>query len=64
MFRGLDTLTNTKVFSELYGRYVHNGGFPDLSSTMQELGINTRRNRVSLSDDAPQASVRSAIMKG
>jgi predicted metalloprotease with PDZ domain len=64
MFRQLDQLTNTKIFSQLYEQYVHDDSFPDMQTTWQNLGISTRHDRVSLSEDAPMASVRSSIMKG
>lgn len=35
-----------------------------MHSTWENLGINTRHDHVSLSEDAPMAGVRSAIMKG
>ena len=64
VFTQLDTLTGTDVFMTLYKKYVHEEGFPDMRSSWESLGINTRHDRVSLSEDAPMASVRSAIMKG
>jgi len=64
MFRQLDALTETKIFSQLYAKYVHDNDFPDMRATWQNLGVSTRRDRVSLYEDAPMASVRSAIMKG
>ena len=64
MFRQLDQLTETKIFSRLYEQYVHDDSFPDMDPTFQNLGISTRRNQVSLNEDAPMAVVRSAIMKG
>jgi len=64
MFNRLDKLTGTDIFIGLYREYVHEEGFPDMRSTWEDLGINTRHNRVSLTKDAPMAGVRSAIMKG
>jgi predicted metalloprotease with PDZ domain len=64
MFTQLDKLTGTTIFTELYKKHVHEEGFPDMRSTWENLGINTWRDRVSLSEDAPLAGVRSAIMKG
>ncbi len=64
MFVQLDQLTDTAVFTALYKKHVHAEGFPDMRSTWENLGVDTRHNRVSLSDQAPMASVRSAIMKG
>ncbi len=64
MFRQLDQLTNTKIFSRLYEQYVDDESFPDMHPTWLNLGISTRHSRVSLYEDAPMAGVRSAIMKG
>jgi len=64
MFAKLDELTSTKIFSALYDQHVHAESFPDMRSTWQHLGINTRRNQVSLNEDAPLAEVRTAIMRG
>lgn len=64
MFTQLDKLTGTDIFTGLYKKHVHEESFPDMRSTWENLGINTRHDRVSLSEDAPMASVRSAIMKG
>ena len=64
MFTQLDKLTSTDIFTGLYKKHVHEESFPDMRSTWENLGINTRHDRVSLSEDAPMASVRSAIMKG
>jgi predicted metalloprotease with PDZ domain len=64
MFTQLDELTDTDIFSRLYRKHVHGKGFPDMRTTWQNLGISTRYDQVSLSEDAPMADVRSAIMKG
>ena len=64
MFAKLDELTSTKIFSALYDQHVHAESFPDMRSTWQYLGVNTRRDRVSLNADAPLAEVRTAIMRG
>jgi predicted metalloprotease with PDZ domain len=64
LFTQLDKLTGTTIFTELYKKHVHEEGFPDMRTTWENLGIKTWRDRVSLSEDAPLAGVRSAIMKG
>ena len=64
MFEQLDEFTGTDIFSDLYQKYVHSHSFPDMRSTWEGLGINTRHNRVSLSPYAPLGDVREAIMKG
>jgi len=64
MFTQLDELTETRIFMSLYNEYVHAEGFPDMRDTWKLLGVITRNERVSLSDDARLAGVRKAIMKG
>jgi len=64
MFKQLDNLTGTVIFTGLYRKYVHGEGFPDMHSTWENLGIDIRNNQVKLSDDAPLADLRSTIMKG
>jgi len=64
LFEQLDELTGTDILTGLYQKHVHEHSFPDMRSTWDNLGINTRNNRVSLSDDAPLKDVRTAIMKG
>lgn len=63
MFQQLDKLTGTSIFMELYDEYVPAHSFPDMDTTWEELGINTRHSRVSLSPSAPLADVRNAIMR-
>jgi len=64
LFSRLDGLTGTRVFSDLYARYVDQGGFPDMRPAWEELGINIRNGQVNTSQNAPMADVRNAIMKG
>ncbi len=64
MFKQLDELTNTRIFSNLYQRHVHAESFPDMRSTWEHLGVNTYNDRVSLTDEAPLATVRASIMQG
>ena len=64
MFAKLDELTGTEIFSALYDEHVHAESFPDMRSTWEYLGVNTRRDQVSLIADAPLAEVRKSIMKG
>lgn len=63
MFEQLDEFTGTVIFTDLYQEYVHSHHFPDIRSTWEHLGINTRHSRVSLTQSAPLADVREAIMK-
>ena len=64
LFERLDELTGTEILTGLYQKHIHEHSFPDMRSTWDDLGVNTRNNRVSLSDDAPLKDVRTAIMKG
>ena len=64
MFVQLDRLTATKIFSALYKKYVYSENFPDMRSSLRNLGVDTRYNTVNLTDDAPLADVRTAIMQG
>jgi len=64
MFAQLDKLTGTAIFSSLFKQHVHAERFPDMRSTWEHLGINTKHNRVSLTEDAPLTKVRTSIMRG
>jgi predicted metalloprotease with PDZ domain len=64
LFTRLDELTGTRIFRNLYEAHVHEETFPDLRTTWEHLGIETHRDQVRLSDDAPLAAVRTSIMKG
>jgi predicted metalloprotease with PDZ domain len=64
MFVQLDRLTGTEVFMDIYNDNVHTSDFPDITPIWENLGIQTRRNKVKLTEDAPLAGVRVAIMNG
>lgn len=64
LFRQLDRITGTQIFTALYEKHVPGHSFPDLTETWRSLGIMARFNRVRLSDEAPLATVRSSIMGG
>ena len=65
LFTRLDELTQTTVFSGLYDEHVESTRFPDLSDAYGELGlVPAGRRSVSLSNDAPLAGLRDAIMSG
>jgi len=64
MFAQLDKLTGTQIFSSLYKQHVPAESFPDMRSTWEHLGVETRRDRISLTADAPLAEVRTSIMQG
>jgi hypothetical protein len=63
LFQQLDALTETRVFTSLYRRYVNDTGFPDMRPTWEDLGINARFDRVSLNQSGRLANTRTAIMK-
>lgn len=64
LFERLDELTGTDILIGLYQKHVHEHGFPDMRSALDDLGVDARNNRVRLSDDAPLRDVRTAIMNG
>jgi predicted metalloprotease with PDZ domain len=57
----LDELTGTRIFSDLYTRYVHADAFPDLTAAYRHLGLLTKNDTFRLDDSAPLAHVRNAI---
>ena len=63
MFAQLDRLSGTEIFMEIYQDHVHTDDFPDIQPVWENLGIHTRHNQVVLSEDAPLASIRDAIME-
>ena len=63
LFRKLDELTATTVFSELYEQHVSSDQFPDIAEAYRLLGLAvTGGGDVVLLDDAPQRGFRDAIM--
>jgi hypothetical protein len=62
LFRQLDRITGTRVFTSLYQQHVNNRRFPDLAGTWDSLGVRSLKNRIHLSDDAEWAGVRTGIM--
>jgi len=63
MFEKLDALTDSRVFSDLYQKYVNSEDFPDLQETWNALGIDINNNQLNLKEDAPLLTPRTAIMK-
>ena len=60
----LDRLTGTDIFMTVYAENVPNHRFPDVESTFEQLGLEPGYSRMRMSDAAPLASVREAIMSG
>lgn len=58
----LDSLTETKIFTDLYHQYVYSDEFPDMSQAYQKLGLTTKRNKLIFSNDASSVALRQAIM--
>ena len=58
----LDRLTGTDIFSDIYQDHVYARSFPDMSDVYGELGLETRRGQIYLTDDARLARVRHYIM--
>ena len=64
LFNKFDELSGTSIFSDLYNRHVPSGEFPDVFETYGDLGIDSSRRRIRLTQDAHLAEIRSAIMDG
>jgi hypothetical protein len=65
LFRKLDELTATSVFSELYDQHVGSAQFPDVDEAYRLLGVQVSASgEVVLLDEAPQREYRDAIMLG
>lgn len=58
----LDSLTETKIFTDLYHQYVYSDEFPDMRQAYQKLGLTTKRNKLIFSNDASSVALRRAIM--
>jgi hypothetical protein len=64
LFNKFDELSGTSIFSDLYNRHVPSAEFPDVFETYGDLGIDSSRRRIRLTQDAHLAEIRSAIMDG
>ncbi len=64
LFKRLDDLTGTRIFSDLYEEHVNSRNFPDLSGIWHSLGVVNRSKGAGLSDEASLVSVRQSIMQG
>lgn len=62
VFERFDEISGTTIFRELYDAHVNAEGFPDLSATYADLGLRALGGKVELTDKAPHALVRDAIM--
>lgn len=63
LFKRLDRLSGTHIFSQLYDQHVNSKYFPDLTDTWQSLGISSHSNQIAISETATWSSIRTAIMQ-
>jgi hypothetical protein len=61
LFTQLDAMLDEPLFMSLYRRYADTPGFPDVTETLQRLGVQIEDGVVRLDDDAELTAVRSAI---
>ncbi len=61
-FNKLDELSPYPIFVELYEKYAHRRGMPDMVEIYDDLGIQPRADGVTLASQAKLAEVRRAIM--
>ena len=64
LFRKLDQLTGTDIFTDLYAEHARSEDFPDIQPTYQALGVEADSRWIGLQDEARLADVRRAITKG
>lgn len=65
LFKELDRISQTDVFSKLFQQEVLRQSFPEYQSILKQLGISTsKQGKVILEDQAPLASIRKRIAKG
>ncbi len=62
LLQKLDELTGTRVFSEVYRNEATSPEFPDIFAFYDELGLQTRRNRVAVVERTPWGRIRTNIM--
>ena len=60
----LDRLTGTDIFMTVYADNVPSHRFPDVETTLEQLGLDPGYTRMRTNDAAPLAAVRDAIMSG
>jgi hypothetical protein len=60
----LDRLTGTDIFMTIHSENVPSHRFPDVDSTLEQLGLDPGYTRMRTRDAAPLAEVRDAIMNG
>jgi hypothetical protein len=63
LFKRMDALSDTNIFSRLFDEHVNSKYFPDLDATWESLGLIAISNEISLSGTARLSRVREAIMR-
>ncbi|TQV71147.1 hypothetical protein FKG94_19870 [Exilibacterium tricleocarpae] len=61
-FRRLDELTDSRVFSSIFGKYARSDEFPDVLPVLRDLGIQVKRGRVHLTDESDWLALRTDLM--
>jgi len=59
----LDAVAGTDLFAPLFARYDRAIAFPTLTDTYRQLGLGEKVGRLALTDAAPDAHIRDAIMQ-
>lgn len=62
LMRQLDALLDEDLFMPMYRRYANADGFPNVNTTMQQLGVTAIKHGVELRDDTEFSDIRVAIM--
>lgn len=63
LFRKLDSFLDSPVFMPLYRQHANAAGFPDIESTLRELGVSTRNTAVRLNNSSQHADIRREIFE-
>ncbi len=58
----LDELTHSKIFFQLYNKYIHNDNFPDMEDAYEQLGLIPKRGKLKFNDDFTAKQLRKNIM--
>ncbi len=64
VLEALDRVSDTEVFMTVYRDNIERAAFPELDELYARMGISVDRGAVRLTDEAPLAGVRAAIMAG
>ena len=61
-FKQMDKLTNTRLFSQIYGQYTETDHFPDMAPVFSELGIAVDGGKIQLEKRGLKAVLRQEMM--